>query len=76
MLAPKVVMNGAPKRKANEKDDRPSKKVSVTLGEKQPKKLSPPKSSHGAGKGLMTTSGLITQGTRCLLTHKGYRGRW
>ena len=70
MLAPKVVRKGAPKRKANEKDDRPSKKVSVTLGEKQPKKLSPPKPSHGAGKGL------VTQGTRCLLTHKGYRGHW
>ena len=39
MLALKVVRKGAPKRKANEKDDRPSKKVSITLGEKQPKKL-------------------------------------
>ena len=76
MLAPKVVRKGAPKRKANEKDDRPSKKVSITLGEKQPKKLSPPKPSHGAGKGLMTTSFLVTQGTCCLLTHKGYRKRW
>ena len=76
MLAPKVVRKGAPKRKADEKDDCPSKKVSVTLGEKQPKKLSPPKLSHGVGKGLMTTSGLVTQGTRYLLTHKGYRGHW
>jgi len=57
--APKVVGKGAPKRKADWKDDYPSKKVLVTPGEKQPKKLSPPKPSHGAGKSLMTSSGLI-----------------
>ena len=66
--APKVIGKGVPKRK----DDHPSKKVSVTRGKKQPKKPSPPKPSHGAGKGLMTMSGPVTQGTHCLLTHKGY----
>ena len=53
----KVIEKRVPKRKANGKDDHPSKKASVILGEKQPKKLSPPKSSHVIGKGLMTMSG-------------------
>ena len=35
--APKVVSKGVPKRKADGKDDRLSKRVSVTLGEKLPK---------------------------------------
>jgi len=34
LLTPKVVEKGAPKRKANGKDDYPSKKELVTLGEK------------------------------------------
>ena len=34
LLAPKVIKKGAPKRKADGKDDRPSKKVLVTLREK------------------------------------------
>lgn len=70
--APKVTEKRAPKRKANEKDDRPSKKVIVTPGEKHPTKSSHPKPSYGAGKGLMTSSGLVTKGARHLLTHKGY----
>ena len=70
--APKVIGKGTPKGKAKGKDDHPLKKGMVTLGDKQPKKLSPLKPSHGAGKGLMTTIGPITQGTRRLLTHKGY----
>ena len=55
--APKVVGKGTPKRKAKRKDDHPLKKGTVTLGDKQPKKLLPPKSSHGASKGLMTATG-------------------
>ena len=71
--APKTIGKGVPKRKADGKDDHPSKKVLVTPGEKLPKKLSPPKLGHGAGKGLMTTAGPITQGLdRRLLTHKDY----
>ncbi|XP_075671011.1 uncharacterized protein LOC142640690 [Castanea sativa] len=70
--APKVIGKGAPRRKTNGKDDRPSKKACVTSGEKQPKKPLPPKLSHGSGKGLMTSSDPITQGTHCLLTHKIY----
>ena len=68
----KAAGKGAPKRKNDKKDDCPSKKPSITFGEKQPKKSSPPKSSHGASKSLMTSSGPVTQGTHCLLTHKGY----
>ena len=69
----KVIRKGAPKRKVDGKDDRPPKKVSITLGDKLLKKPSPPKPSHGADKGLMTMSGPITQGSdRCLLTHKEY----
>ena len=68
---PKAIGKGAAKRKADGKDERPSKKASVTPGEKLPKKPSPPK--HGAGKGLMTTLGPVTQDSECrLLTHKDY----
>ena len=68
----KVVGKGAFKRKNGGKDDCPSKKASVTPGEKQPKKPSPPVSSHGTGKGLMMVLGLVTQETHHILTHKGY----
>ena len=61
--APKVVRKGVPKRKADGKDDRPPKKVSIAPGDKPPKKSLPPKPSHGADKGLMMTSGPITQGS-------------
>ena len=71
LLNPKVVEKGAPKRKADGKDDCLSKKVSVTLGEKQPRKPLPPKLGHGSGNGLMTTLGTITQGTYRLFMHKG-----
>ena len=54
LSALKVVKKGAPKRKAEQKDDRPSKKVLVTPREKHPKKPLPSKPSHGAGKGLIT----------------------
>ena len=70
--ASKVIEKGASKRKADGKDDRPSKKASITFGEKQLKKSSPPKPSHGTNKGLMTSLGPVTQGDRRLLTHKGY----
>ena len=70
-LAPKAIGKGVAKRKANGKDERPSKKASVTPGEKLPKKPSLPK--HGAGKGLMMTPGPITQDSKHrLLTHKDY----
>ena len=60
-------------RKGDRKDDCLSKKVSVTSGEKPPKKPSPPKSKHGAGKGLMTMSSPVTQDPkRRLLTYKDY----
>ena len=69
----KVVEKGAPKRKVDRKDNHPPKKVSVTPEEKLPKKSLPPKPSHWAGKGLMTTSSPITQEpNHRLLTHKDY----
>ena len=64
----KVVRKGAPKRKEDGKDNCPPKRVSVTPGEKLPKKPLPPTPSHKASKGLMTTSSPITH----LLTHKDY----
>ena len=71
--ASKAIGKGTPKRKADGKDDRPPKKASITIGDKSFKKPSPPKPSHGAGKGLIMTSGPVTQGPdRCLLTHKDY----
>ena len=59
------------KRKPDEKDDRPSKKVAVTPKDVPPKK-SPLKSSQGAGKGVMTSSDPVIEGPCCLLTHKDY----
>ena len=73
LLTPKATGKGVPKRKDDGKDDRPLKKVSITLKDKLPKKLSPPKLSHGVGKSLMMTLGPVTQGPdRYLLTHKDY----
>ena len=71
--APKAVEKGVPKRKADEKDNPPSKKVTVTPRDKLPKKSSPLKLSHDTGKGLMTMSSPISQGlNHRLLTHKDY----
>ena len=70
--APKVVTKGMSKRKNEGKDDHPHKKGSGTpVGDKPPKQPSPPKPNHGVGKGLMTVTGPVTEGTIChLLTHK------
>ena len=71
LSAPKAIGKGAAKRKADGKDERSSKKASVTPGKKLPKKPSLPK--HGASKRLMMTPGPITQDSeRRLLTHKDY----
>ena len=53
------------------KDNHPLKNgLVIFVGDKQ-RKSSPPKPSHGVGKGLMTATGPVTQGTVCcLLTHK------
>ena len=59
-------------RKPNGDDDRPSKRTVVTLGDASPKRKSPFKPSHGAGKGVMTSSGPVIEGPCCLLTHKDY----
>ena len=70
-MAPKAVGKGTSKRKANGKDDRPSKKGSPTPEEGLPKKPSPPK--HRIGKGLIRTSGPIIQvPDRRFLKHKDY----
>ena len=67
----RAIGKGAAKRKADGKDERPSKKPSVTPREKLPKIPSPPK--HRAGKGLMMTPSPFTQDSKCrLLTHKDY----
>ena len=71
LSAPKAVAKGSAKGKADGKDDRPSKKVAITLKYEHLKK-SPPKSSRGTSKGLMTSSGPIIKGPRCLLTNKDY----
>ena len=76
--APKVVGKGAAKRKSYGKDDLLLKKGSGTpAGDKQSKQPSSSKSSHEAGKGLMTAIGPVTQGTvRRLLTHKNISLKW
>ena len=70
-LAPKGVTKGSSKQKSEGKDDHSLKKgLALPAGDKS-KKLSPPKPSHGVGKGLMTATGPFTQGTvHRLLTHK------
>ena len=69
--APHAISKGSTKRKANRKDNPPSKKVAITPGD-VPFKKSSPKSSRGVGKRVMTSSGRVIEGPRCLLTHKDY----
>ena len=71
LSTPKTVIKAA-KRKPDGSDDCPSKKATVTPGDNAPKEKSPLKPSHGAGKGVMTSSGLVIEGPYCLLTHKDY----
>ena len=58
--APKTVSKVS-KRKPNGDDDYLSKRTTVTPGDASPKRKSPLKPSHGAGKGVMTSSGLVTR---------------
>ena len=44
----------------------------VTPGDSALKEKSPLMPSHGAGKGVMTSSGPVNEGPCCLLTHKDY----
>ena len=60
------------KRKLDGDDDRPSKRTVVTPGDASPKRKSPLKPSHGAGKWVMTSSSPIIKGPCFLLTHKDY----
>ena len=69
--APKTV-NKASKRKADEDVTRPSKKTVTIPDDGSPKGKLALKPSHGAGKGAMTSSGLVPEGPSCLLTHKAY----
>ena len=69
--APKAV-NKVSKRKPDGDDDRPLKRTSVNPGDASPKRKSPLKPSHGAGKRVITSSGLVIEGACCLLTHKDY----
>ena len=62
----------ASKRKPDGDDDRPSKRTVVTPGDASSKGKSSLKPSHGAGKGVMTSSGHVLEGPCSLLTHKGY----
>ena len=58
------------KRKPDGSDCRPAKKAAVTPG--SVKEKSPPKPSHGVGKGAMTSLGPVNEGPCRLLTHKDY----
>ena len=60
------------KRKLDRKDDHSSKRATVTPGDVSPKRKSPLKPSHGVGKGVMTSSGLIIKGSYDLMTYKDY----
>ena len=71
--APRPVGKVGAKRKGDGRDDRQGKKVAPTPGDTSSRRPSPPRTAHGAGKGLMTSSGPIVQGSvRRLLTHKDY----
>ena len=69
--APKSISK-ASKRKSDGDDARPSKKTVVILGDASPKGKSSLKPSHGAGKGVITSSGPILESPGYLLTHKAY----
>ena len=69
--APKAVSKVS-KRKPDGDDDRPLKRTSVNPGDASPKRKSPLKPSHGAGKRVITSSGPVIEGACCLLTHKDY----
>ena len=60
------------KRKPDGSDSRPTKKAAVTPGDEPLKEKSPLKPSHGTGKGVMTSTGPVSEGPCCLLTHKDY----
>ena len=60
------------KRKPDGDEERPSKRIAITPGDASPKGKPSLKPSHGAGKGVMTSSGPILEGPCSLLTHKGY----
>ena len=60
------------KRKPYGSDSRPTKKATITPGDEPLKEKSPPKPSHGAGKGVMTSTGPVNEGPSRLLTHKDY----
>ena len=68
-LAPKIVSK-ASKRKNDRDGTRPSKKIVTILGDASPKGKSALRPSHGAGKGVMTSSSPVPEGPSCLLTHK------
>ena len=68
---PKAVAKVA-KRKLDGIDSRPSKKAAISPGDEPLKEKSPPKPSHGAGKGVMTSTGPVSEGPCRLLTHKDY----
>ena len=61
------------KRKPDGSDRRLAKKAVVTPG--AAKEKSPPKPSHDAGKGAMTSLGPVNKGPCRLLTHKDYAVR-
>ena len=60
------------KRKPDGDDDRPSKLTAIILGDASSNGKSSLKPSHGAGKGVMTSSGPVLEGPCSLLTYKGY----
>ena len=69
--APKTVSKVS-KRRPDGKDDRLSKRTAITPGDAFPKRKSPLKPSHGASKGVMTSSSPAIEGPCCLLTYKDY----
>ena len=71
MSTPKTIAKPA-KRNPDESDGCPSKKAAVTPGDSALKEKSSLKPSHGAGKGVMTSSGPVNEGPCRLLTHKDY----
>ena len=70
-LVPKSVSKVS-KRKPDGDDDCSSKRTTVTPRDASPKRKSPLKPSHGASKGIMTSSSPVIEGPCCLLTHKDY----
>ena len=68
---PKAISKGSAKRKTDGENDHLPRKVVITPGDTYSKK-SPPKLGPSTGKGMMTSTSPVIEGSCCLFNHKDY----